>query len=170
MTKERRMTYYGEYGIPRFKKIPQENKKRNYKNEIKAEKRENVLDSWFSKYIRLRDCPDDSMGFCRCITCGNVYNWKEITNGHYIRRDKKHTRWHENNCHAQCVSCNSYHNGEEVRHREAMVKMYGDEFVCELEEYSMTPYKKMLHEDVEALIAKYKTKSKEEAERVGVIL
>ena len=60
------------------------------------------LDSWFSKYIRLKYSKD---GNCICYTCGYTANWKKLQNGHLA------TRFDERNCRPQCFTCNMYRNG-----------------------------------------------------------
>ena len=42
------------------------------------------LDRVFSEYIRLRDANEN--GFCRCATCGAMWRWQIMQNGHYINR------------------------------------------------------------------------------------
>ena len=40
------------------------------------------LDKWFSYYVRLKN--SDKNGYCRCISCGKIFFWKDIQNGHYM--------------------------------------------------------------------------------------
>ena len=91
---------------------------------------EKIADNDFSKFIRLRDSDED--GYCRCITCGEVFHWKQITNGHWQKRDKKPTRYNEENCHAQCVKCNSYRSGEDSLHGDKIQEIYGGDIKNEL--------------------------------------
>ena len=61
-------------------------------------------DSWFSKFIRLRDA--DENGIIRCISCGKPVFWKQSDAGHFIKRQHKATRFNEKNANAQCKECN----------------------------------------------------------------
>ncbi len=71
-----------------------------------------ILDQAFSKYVRLRD--SDEKGRCKCITCNNVEHWKFMDNGHWVRRKHMATRYHPQNNHAQCKTCNQVMNPEEM--------------------------------------------------------
>jgi hypothetical protein len=92
------------------------------------------LDRIFSEFIRLRDA--DSNGYVRCITCGKVYFWRDVDNGHYCERAKLSTRFNELNCHAQCVNCNWTHEGQKMIYREKLVGLYGAQEVKKLETLS----------------------------------
>ena len=71
------------------------------------------LDSWFSKYIRLREATDT--GAAQCFTCGKVDHYKKLQNGHFQSRRHHNTRWNEQNCQVQCVKCNMYSQGEQYK-------------------------------------------------------
>jgi len=83
-----------------------------------------TADSWFSKFIRLSDAYGN--GYVSCITCGKPYLWKEIQCGHFVTRDRSMTRFNEQNCNPQCVSCNCFHNGEQAKHALVIDKKYGE--------------------------------------------
>ena len=92
------------------------------------------LDRVFSQYIRLRD---SKRGYCKCITCGDVRFWKDKMHcGHYISRGILITRFDENNCNAQCESCNLWKDKNEMQlsYRENLCKKIGDGFVRALEQ------------------------------------
>ena len=86
-------------------------------------KTKKTADMWFSRYIRLRDADDN--GWCRCISCQKPYRWDNIHNGHYIKREKMATRYHEKNCNAQCLKCNKYKNGNEAQYAYHLNLKYG---------------------------------------------
>ena len=85
------------------------------------------LDVWFSRYIRLKY--SDSRGYCRCISCGKVYFWKEIQNGHYMSRRYMSTRFSEDNCRPQGVECNIFNQGAIQMYRRALIKEIGEQRV-----------------------------------------
>lgn len=85
------------------------------------------LDAWFSRYIRLKY--SDSRGYCRCISCGKVYFWKEIQNGHYMSRRYMSTRFSEDNCRPQGVECNIFNQGAIQMYRRALIKEIGEQRV-----------------------------------------
>lgn len=89
------------------------------------------LDKVFSEYIRLKNA--NSIGFCRCVTCGKYMHWTKIQNGHYMSRRYMATRYSEMNCHPQCVACNVMQHGNIPQYRMWLVKEYGEEKVKQLE-------------------------------------
>lgn len=90
------------------------------------------LDKWFSLFIRLRDATDE--GLCQCITCGKVaYYKKGIQNGHFQSRRFMATRYDEQNCFSQCISCNMFRGGEQYKFALALDAKYGEGAAEELE-------------------------------------
>ena len=72
------------------------------------------LDKWFSLYIRLRDATDE--GMVQCFTCGVVKYYKSgMQCGHFQSRRHLPTRFDEENCAPQCVSCNMFKQGEQYK-------------------------------------------------------
>lgn len=85
-----------------------------------------TADKWFSLYIRIRDAYDN--GWCRCITCKKPIFWnKGAQCGHYATRGHPMTRFNEQNCHAQCATCNApiWGKGEQAKHAIAIDDLYG---------------------------------------------
>ena len=76
-------------------KAKKEQEKKKAKAGISKSKLRDKLDAVFSKYIRLKY--SDDKGYCRCISCGKVFPWKEIQNGHYMSRRYMSTRFSEDN-------------------------------------------------------------------------
>lgn len=70
------------------------------------------LDAIFSKYIRLSFADKD--GFVICYTCTKRFFWRQIQNGHFIRRQYLATRFDKRNCRPQCVGCNIFGDGKTV--------------------------------------------------------
>jgi hypothetical protein len=81
------------------------------------------LDTIFSEWIRLRD--SDQNGICKCITCGEYKHFREMDAGHFISREHMGCRWEEENCHAQCQSCNRFKSGKQFEHSLAVDKKHG---------------------------------------------
>ncbi|MGA1706377.1 MAG: recombination protein NinG [Candidatus Nanopelagicaceae bacterium] len=91
-------------------------------------------DKYFSEYIRLRDA--DSDGIATCCTCGKRDHWKQMDAGHFITRDRLATRYHEQNCHAQCRLCNRFQGGHQYKHAKHVEEMYGRDVPQEILELS----------------------------------
>lgn len=117
------------------------------KNEFKAKKQEfnakglmSNADTYFSRYIRLKNSIN---GNCTCYTCGTILPIKEVDNGHYMKREHKSTRYHENNCRPQCKRCNgdTKHNGKQIEFRENLCNEIGEEMVIKIEALSKTSIK-----------------------------
>jgi hypothetical protein len=83
------------------------------------------LDKWFSLYIRLRDATDE--GMVQCFTCGVVKYYKSgMQCGHFQSRRHLPTRFDEENCAPQCVSCNMFKQGEQYKFALNLDAKYGE--------------------------------------------
>ena len=107
------------------------------------------LDSWFSKYIRLRDATD--MGVAQCFTCGKIDHYKKLQNGHFQSRRHHNTRWDEKNCQVQCVKCNMFGQGEQYKFGMYLDAKYGLGTAEELEFMSKVNVKMMRIDYVEKI-------------------
>ena len=105
----------------------------------KISKLKKELDSWFSKYIRLRDATD--MGVAQCFTCGKIDHYKKLQNGHFQSRRHNATRWDNKNCQVQCVKCNMFGQGEQYKFGMYLDAKYGLGTSEELEILSKQPFK-----------------------------
>ncbi len=89
-----------------------------------------------SKYIRTRDTREVGEGIRRgkCATCPAVKDFKELSCGHWIRREYWGTKFHVQNNNAQCWGCNSKHlgNGREKEHEEFIRNKYGQQVIDRL--------------------------------------
>ena len=90
-------------------------------------KKKKDLDEIFSKYIRLKY--SDRNGYVSCFTCGKLFHWKKLQNGHYISRNHLATRFDENNCRPQCWGCNGYGRGRPLEFEEGLKRQLGSEVV-----------------------------------------
>lgn len=82
-----------------------------------------ALDKTFSLFIRQRDANN---GVIKCISCGKLVPWKESDCGHYINRKHMSTRYDEQNCNAQCRSCNRFDEGNMEGYRKGLIEKYGE--------------------------------------------
>lgn len=131
-------------------KPKKEQEKKKAKAGLSKRKLRDKLDSVFSKYIRLKF--SDVRGNCRCISCGKVFYWKDIQNGHYMSRRYMSTRFSEDNCRPQCISCNIFNQGNIQMYRRALIKQIGEQRVDLIEvrakqeskNWSLFEYKAMI--------------------------
>ena len=86
-----------------------------------------VLDRIFSEFIRRRDA--DANGYVRCYCCGKVLHWKDSQNMHFIPRQHMATRFDEINCHAGCIKCNYYNNGNIEEYAIHLKKDFGADII-----------------------------------------
>lgn len=112
------------------------------------------LDSLFSRYIRLKY--SDKNGYCRCISCGKVYFWKDIQNGHYMSRRYMSTRFSEDNCRPQGVECNIFNQGAIQMYRRALIKQIGEQRVDLIEVRARQENKNWSLFELQAMIKYYK--------------
>ena len=112
------------------------------------------LDTIFSQYIRLRDTNDS--GFGKCFTCGETFFYANLECGHFRHCRHTGTRWHEDNAHAQCFTCN---RGDDMaEYIVAMLNKYTYEEVNDLVRLSMMS-DKFTKEEKEHMYKTYKTKA-----------
>jgi len=111
------------------------------------------LDAAFSQYIRLKYA--DSRGFCHCISCGKIYHWTRIQNGHYMSRRYMSTRYAEDNCRPQCVACNMFRQGNIQSYRRNLIKEIGEERVDAVEIRARVERKNYSSWELEELIKYY---------------
>lgn len=96
-----------------------------------------TLDDDFKRYIRYRDT-DNHTGWGNCITCGKPIQrgTKDCQAGHYIpvgRNCDSALAFTEENCNAQCASCNLHEGGRFVAHGEAIADKYGADVLAKLQ-------------------------------------
>ena len=93
-----------------------------------------VLDREVSLFVRLSAA--NSSGLVRCVTCGSIHFWKQITLGHYISRSHHSVRWYLMNVAPQCVRCNSFRGGEQHKMRAFLVSKHGEEAIKRIEAWA----------------------------------
>lgn len=108
------------------------------------------LDILFSQFVRLSNSID---GYCSCVTCGRVYEWKKIQAGHFISRQHYSVRWDERNVKPQCYGCNVMQQGRQYE----FSKYLGQELSEEL--YLLSKQTRKFTEiELQELIEYYKNK------------
>lgn len=113
----------------------------------------------FNAYIRARDSEQP------CISCmapppdlSGLHAGRDA--GHYRSTGSaSHLRFHEDNCHAQCVKCNQWGAGRAVDYRIGLLQRIGRERVEALE-HNNTPHK-WTHEELRGIRDTYRAKLKE---------
>lgn len=142
-----------------------------YKGRIKI----TTADKWFSIYIRLRDIKEYSANSSRfdiqCITCCAQIYWRFADCGHFVHRDRSMTRFNEQNCHAQCTSCNRFLNGKEYEHGKAIDKLYGAGTADNLKALgAIRGQKRHTVLALKAIAKDYRLKANKLAEKLGIEL
>ena len=118
----------------------QRKKRKELKDELNSSDAMKLADMYFSRYIRVKYSEN---GYCTCFTSGEIIPIKEIDNGHYMKREHKATRFHEDNCRPQSKTDNGdiKHNGKQVEFRANLIKEISLERVLEVERLSKTTIK-----------------------------
>lgn len=120
----------------------------------------------FSKYVRLRDAQyRGGIWWCQCCTCDRWIPLKEIQNGHFQSRRYLNTRFHEQNCHPQCVKCNMFNQGEQYKYSLFVDRKYGPGTAKKLEQLARIN-KSFKSWEYEEMIANYTAKIKQFEEKV----
>lgn len=110
----------------------------------------------FNRYIRQRDKD------LPCISCGKtmVSGWEA---GHFWAQGMNGLiRYTEDNVHKQCASCNRWGHGNLLNYRLNLVKKIGSDRVDWLDN-NHTGSKKWSREELESIISKYKSLTKDAA-------
>jgi len=94
------------------------------KKQITRWKLVKMLDSIFSKYIRLSYA--NKQWLVQCITSKKWYHRKEIQNWHFISRWNYKYRWDEKNCFPQSYVDNCVLNGNYKQYTIEMIRMFWD--------------------------------------------
>ncbi|MGA2669977.1 MAG: recombination protein NinG [Dehalococcoidia bacterium] len=89
-----------------------------------------------SKYVRLRDClrTTGTLTHCKCISCMRLIDYKTAQAGHLVDRRHSATLFNLVNVNAQCPRCNIFLDGNILQYRRALIALYGEEAVNELED------------------------------------
>ena len=142
------------------KEVTEKLKRRNKGETLSSLKRK----VWvlFSLYIRMRDClkTTGTLTHCKCITCTKLLELKEAQAGHFVDRRHSATLFDETNVHAQCGRCNVYLDGEILKYRREIIRLYGEGYDVQLEEKAIET-KKFTIAELEEMKEAYKEKIKE---------
>lgn len=76
----------------------------------------------FTQFIKLRDSKG---GFASCISCQKWCPVSEMDCGHFISRNKKATKYNEQNVNLQCRKCNRFLSGRQFEHGLNIDRKYG---------------------------------------------
>lgn len=90
--------------------------------------------AWEQMSIYIRRKYADWRGYVKCITCGEVKQWKQMQGGHFIPGRRNSIIFDERNVHPQCVGCNMFKAGNPVKYFRFMQQTYGEDVIKELEE------------------------------------
>jgi len=124
--------------------------------------KEDAVWKMFSKMIRARDA--NWQGYCKCISCSTVKNWKEMEAGHFIPRGSDSAlKYNELNVNSQCNSCNVYRSGNLIEYRRGLVDKVGEDKVKKLEQshYFKTTKKKPNQLELNVMYETYKKEFKQ---------
>lgn len=113
----------------------------------------------FSKYIRTRDClaTTGTIERGRCVTCGKIFDFRDLQAGHCIPGRYKSILFDEELVNAQCRGCNYFGGGKYADYTLWFIKKYGEKYWEEKVELShqKVKYTKV---DYQEIYEKYKNK------------
>lgn len=112
------------------------------------------LDRVYSLYIRLRDAFDG--GYTQCISCGRILPFHKMQLGHYFSRRHMATRWDEQNCNAECETCNCRDTNHLVGYKKNLINKIGQRAFEELEERHKRMEDEPTEDEYKELIIGYK--------------
>lgn len=85
-----------------------------------------------------------------------MFHWTRIQNGHYMSRKYLSTRFDENNCRPQCVSCNVFQQGNIQLYRRNLIEEIGNEMVDAVEAKALAVTTKMASFEYKELYDHYR--------------
>ena len=108
----------------------------------------------FNKWVRMRDKDQP------CISCGKKLGAKYDAGHFWSAGGHSAVRFHPDNVHAQCVTCNQHKHGNLIAYREGLINKIGWDGYAWLESFAHDT-KKWEKEELKELIKKYKKLLKE---------
>ena len=124
------------------------------------------LDTQFSLFIRARDAMPN--GYAKCISCGKIHFWRELQCGHYMSRRYMSTRFDEDNCHAQCVACNMFNQGNIQGYRRGLLEKIGEKRINLIEVKAMSMTRQYSDLEYKELIKYYKLRTEKLRKEKGI--
>lgn len=125
------------------------NKKQKNKGVIRVSDLKKQAQKVFNKWIRERDKQNG------CISCGNT-NASSYEAGHFLAQGSTGAlRYHEDNVHKQCYSCNHFKHANLIEYRINLLAKIGKQRVEWLEEHRKD-IKKWQREELNEIIERYK--------------
>lgn len=124
------------------------------------------LDTQFSLFIRARDAKPN--GYAKCISCGKIHFWRELQCGHYMSRRYMSTRFDEDNCHAQCVACNMFNQGNIQGYRRGLLEKIGEKRINLVELKAMNSIRKYSDLEYIELTKYYKLRTEKLRKEKGI--
>ena len=116
------------------------------------------LDKEFSLFIRMRDTMPN--GLFRCISCGRIMPFSEADCGHFFSRKHGSTRWDDDNCHAQCIRCNRFLDGNTAEYKTNLIAKIGQKRFDDLEQRHFQT-RQWSEAELKELLNYYKLKNKQ---------
>jgi len=110
----------------------------------------------FNKWIRLRD------QYQGCISCGTPLGRKYDAGHFWSAGGHSSVRFHPDNVHAQCVSCNQHKHGHLIAYQKELIAKIGEQKYFELEKWAHST-RRYTKDELKELIATYKKKIKDES-------
>ena len=123
-------------------------------------------DTQFSLFIRARDAMPN--GYAKCISCGKIHFWRELQCGHYMSRRYMSTRFDEDNCHAQCVACNMFNQGNIQGYRRGLLEKIGEKRINLVELKAMNSIRKYSDLEYIELTKYYKLRTEKLRKEKGI--
>lgn len=136
-------------------------KRKKRKVDLKAK-----LDTQFSLFIRARDAMPS--GYAPCISCGKIHFWRDLQCGHYMSRRYMSTRFDEDNCHAQCVACNMFNQGNIQGYRRGLLDKIGESRIDLVEIKAMNSIRKYSDFEYKELAKYYKLRTEKLRKEKGI--
>lgn len=117
-----------------------------------------TLDGLWSKLVRLSNA--NSIGMCKCCSCGMMAHWKDVDCGHFVSRNHNLGRYDERNTAPQCKKCNRFREGNKAGYAVYLQEKYGPEVIADLNKLQYQ-VKRFTPEELQEMILTTREKLKE---------
>jgi hypothetical protein len=143
-----------EQALKNLAKIKKEKVKKQKEDLLTTSDYLKLAQQVFNKWVNIRDKD------LPCVSCGKVISGRVNASHFYNANNHHNLRFHEDNVHSSCITCNQYLSGNLLEYRSRLIEKIGEERFKYLEE-NRSIVRKWTKDELKELIALYKKKIKD---------
>lgn len=108
-------------------------------------------------------------GKCVCVTCGAIHPWRgtnKLDTGHAVSGRRQSIVFDLRHMAPQCVYCNRYRGGQQVKFLEWVRRVHGQEAIDEIERAAATESVTWQKDELLSKIREYRERTRAAAKRI----